>query len=442
MNAKLRHLSGIPALLGLFVLCSCATAPTGRYGLPRTVAFDKETGRGRLLIVTVRLESGEQLPFLFDTGTAITCLDQSLAPKLGRCLGPATVVHFGVRHEGRLYSAPSLFLGSTPLMLSGTNIATFDFRQTAPDGVLRFLGILGMDVLRNYCMQVDFDAHRLRFFTSNRAATRKWGKVFQLTAVEDGCPAILGNFLGATNPVSIVDTGLNYDGWLTPDCFRQWTNQPPRWDYGQNSFHYGVLGGEAYASLNLREIDPRSLASADSHIRVNGIGLRFLARHLVTFDFPTHTMYLKRTRNGPRVSDQMEISGNAAGQSAFEYAWGLKKLGRLPGWSRTDKLANGNYSFNVTFLRHPDSELEPQPRSDLEQETIVTLYNIRKKGDSSLYFYEVRRVRRTSSWQLEKAWRTDSDGKILEQLLPRSVSWRRSWEHTSSERLGSFRKAD
>jgi hypothetical protein len=26
----------------------------------------------------------------------------------------------------------------------------------------------------------------------------------------------------------------------------------------------------------------------------NAIGLPFLARHLVTFDFPNHTMYLKR----------------------------------------------------------------------------------------------------------------------------------------------------
>jgi hypothetical protein len=405
-------------MLGLLVLCSCAVAPAGRQGLPRAVALDGETGRGRLLIVMVGLESGEQLPFLLDTGTAITCLDRSLEPKLGRCLGPATVVHFGVRHAGSLYSAPRLFIGNTPLRLSGTHVATFDFRETAPDGVLRFLGILGMDVMKNYCMQVNFDAHQLRFFKSKRRSPAKWGQVFPLLTVEDGCPAIAENFLGATNPVSIVDTGFNYDGWLTPDSFQRWTNQPPRWDYGQNSFHYGVLAGQAYASLNLKEIDPGSLPAEDSHIKVNGIGLRFLARHLVTFDFPGQTMYLKRTRNGPLVSDQTEKAGNAAGHSAFEWAWGLKKLGQLPGWSKTDKLANPKYSFNVTFMTNPDSDLEPQARSELDPQTLVTLYNLRKKGEASLYFYELRRSRRTSPWKLEKAWRTGPDGTALEHLWP------------------------
>jgi hypothetical protein len=418
MKARHRHVSLILELLSLLIICSCATAPTNRYGLPRTIAFAAETGRGGLLIVRVKLESGEQVPFLLDTGTAITCLDQSLEPKLGRRLGPATVIHFGVKHEGSLYPAPRLFIGNTLLRSGGTNIATFDFRRTAPDGVLRFLGVLGMDVLKNYRMQVDFDAHRLRFFKSNHPAPRSWGKVFPLTTAEDGCPALMENFLGATSPVSIVDSGFNYDGWLTPDCFQQWTNQPPRWDYGQNSFYYGRLGGEVYISLNLREIDKRSLATEDSHIRINGIGLRFLARHLVTFDFPNRRMYLKRTSVGPLVADQMKIVGDAAGRSAFEYAWRLKKRGQLAGWSKTDKLGDDNYSFNVTFLTHPDSDLEPQARSDLEQQTIVTLYNIRKKGDASIYFYEVRRVRRTDSWKIEKAWRTDSDGRILEHLLP------------------------
>lgn len=417
-RASLRYPSLILELLGLLALCSCATVPADGYRLPRTVAFDEETGRGRLLIVTVRLESGEQLPFLFDTGTAITCLDQSLESKLGKCLGPATVIHFGVKHEGRLYSAPRLFIGNTLLKSSGTNIATFDFRKTAPDGVLRFLGILGMDVLRNYCMRVDFDAHRLRFLRSKPAAPRSWGKMFALTAAADGCPAVMENLLGTTNPISLVDSGFNYDGWLTPASFQQWANQPPRWDFGQNNFYYGVLGGEVYTSLSLREIDMRTVVAEDSHIRINGIGLRFLARHHVTFDFPNHRMYLHRTSVGPRVSDRMKKAGEVVGRSAFEFAWRLKQRGELPGWSKSDKLVDGNYSFNVTFQSQPNSDLEPQTQSDLEQETIVNLYKMRKKGDTSLYLYELRRAQRHAPWKIEKAWRTDAEGRILEHLLP------------------------
>ncbi len=418
MRATLRNVTGIVGLLGLLVVCSCGTTHRDGYRLPRTVVFDEDTGRGRLLILKVRLESGEEIPFLFDTGTAITCFDQSLEPKLGRCLGPATVIHFGVKHEGNLYPAPRLFLGDTLLRSSGTNVATFDFRKTAPDGVLRFLGILGMDVLKNYCVQLDFDAHRLRFFKTRAAAPRTWGRVFPLLAVGDDCPVVTDNFLGAAHPVSVVDSGFNYDGWLTPACYQEWMNQPPRWDYGQNSYYYGSLGGEVYLSLNLKEIYSHALFTEDPHLKINGIGLRFLARHRVTFDFPNHRMYLRRTSVGPRVADRVKTAGDAAGRSAFEYVSRLRKLGQLPGWSKADKPADGNYSFNVTFLSHPDSDLEPQSPSDLEQATVVNLYNLRKKQDPCLYVYELRRSQRGDAWNIEKAWKTDADGRILEHLLP------------------------
>jgi hypothetical protein len=37
----------------------------------------------------------------------------------------------------------------------------------------------------------------------------------------------------------------------------------------------------------------------DAEEDANLLGLRFLARHLVTLDFPNGTMYLKQTRSGP-----------------------------------------------------------------------------------------------------------------------------------------------
>jgi hypothetical protein len=49
-----------------------------------------------------------------------------------------------------------------------------------------------------------------------------------------------------------------------------------------------MLGGDTYPDIYL---------NGDG--KYNGIGLRFLARHLVTFDFPKRTMYLKRTSIGP-----------------------------------------------------------------------------------------------------------------------------------------------
>ena len=69
MTKPIRKPQKLGPLLGLLVLCSCATTPdsssTIRAGkLPADVKMNQNAGRGRLLIVPVRLESGEELPFV------------------------------------------------------------------------------------------------------------------------------------------------------------------------------------------------------------------------------------------------------------------------------------------------------------------------------------------------------------------------------------------
>ena len=41
------------------------------------------------------------------------------------------------------------------------------------------------------------------------------------------------------------------------------------------------------------------------NVQSDGIGIDFLARHLVTLDFPNHTLYLKRQSIGPRPDPRM-----------------------------------------------------------------------------------------------------------------------------------------
>jgi hypothetical protein len=64
----------------LLLLCSCATESSIRPQLPADVTMNKEAGRGGHLIVTLRLENGEEIPFQVDTGAPITVFDKSLEP--------------------------------------------------------------------------------------------------------------------------------------------------------------------------------------------------------------------------------------------------------------------------------------------------------------------------------------------------------------------------
>jgi hypothetical protein len=240
----------------------------------------------------VRLDSGEMFPFLVDTGAAITCFDKSLEPKLGNSLGTVTALHFGVAHGASLYAAPRLWLGNTVLAMNGTTVIAYDFKQMSPSGGTLYVGILGMPALQNYCIQLDFAAHRIRFLAEHEADKKAWGKPFPLQGLGDGCVAINENLVSAEGSGSLIDTGCPWDGWLTPACFQRWTNQPPLQAYPKAGFHYGEMGREMYPGIELAEQLP---VGDDSHIKINEIGLRFLARHRVTLDFPNHTMYLKRT---------------------------------------------------------------------------------------------------------------------------------------------------
>jgi hypothetical protein len=245
----------------------------------------------------IGLRSGEELPFLLDTGSPVTCLDESLEPRLGRRLGTVTASNFGVVHETSVYEAPQLWLGRTPLTMTGTNVITWSFKQGPSKGPHPYVGILGMHVLLNYCIQLDFATHRMRFLDPASVDRSAWGTPFALSDVGDGCVAIQENLVGAQGPASIIDTGYRGDGFLTPELFQRWTNHAALAQDGEMRAPEARLGGEMYAGVIY--LNAESLSLGEPPRPFNGIGLYFLSRHLVTFDFPNHTVYLKRTR--PRL---------------------------------------------------------------------------------------------------------------------------------------------
>jgi hypothetical protein len=361
------------------------------------------------LIITLRLESGEELPCVVDTGSPMTILDKSLEPRLGPCLGTETLLNFGARYEASDYAAPRLYLGNTPLV-TDSNVLTCDLlkRMSAEtDRPLR--GILGMDCLQHYCIQLDFRAGRMRFLDSARVKPARLGQAFPLTFSSAGNsharwirPFIRHTGLVGEQDVDLlIDTGANWDSALEPELFRRQVREQrlrqneeatPAPEPNSISLPQCVWNGAAYTNLWLGN-------GADSADRTRGenlLGLRFLARHLVTFDFPRRTMYLKRTSTGPLVTREVRAAAQAAGDSAFKYARKLMRNGQLPGWSKKDR-APRTALFH--FRRDPDT---------------ATL-DIPKKGDSSTWHYEFTRASPDSPWQLHNAWRTDREGRVVEE---------------------------
>ena len=99
-----------------------------------------------------------------------------------------------------------------------------------------------MDCLEHYCIQLDFAARKCVFSTTNSANKKGWGKPFPLTDLGNGCLFVSENLAGAKGPGSLIDTGVNYDGWLMPDLFQQWTNRAKLPADGEARSPNGVFG--------------------------------------------------------------------------------------------------------------------------------------------------------------------------------------------------------
>jgi hypothetical protein len=273
---------------------------------------------------------------------------------------------------------PALFLGGVRLQ-GGASVVTLDLKDLPPVSDRRVVGILGMDALWHYCVQVDFAAGRMRFLNPAQPDIASWGRAFPIMDLnaKDGRPSVAGNLLGAEGPHSLIDSGyISADGWLMTENYKAWTNQTAAAQPGEARSPIARFFGEAYPKIDLDE----------HNVESDGIGLSFLARHLVTLDFPRRTLYLKRVSEGPLPGPNV--------RAATEYVRALKNAGKLPGWSKDD---------------------HGTPRAKLGPTRNAVTVEAAKNGESDVYHYQVVIKPDDGGWRLQKAWRTSEAGQTLEE---------------------------
>ena len=302
------------ALLGFCLaglLCgSCRTTPeetafAPAYDLPADVDMNPDAGLGAPLVVAVRLADGGELPFVLDTGSLTTIFDKSLEPMLGRRLEVDDLTLPRGKTEGDIYAAPRLYLGHTRLMTLATKVMAIDLEQ--PRGH-RIAGILGMDVLGHYCLQLDFEHRKIHFLPQQALRRTDVGAAYPLIYSNQGLSEPKGfdplmchsSLVGGKAGLMLVDTGCNIDGLFQRRQFQQARRQPGASLVGSNTVAIPsiVWDGGTYTNLFI-DLWP----AKTSFLKADLLGLAFLARHLVTLDFPDQVMYLKQTSVGP-VSKQ------------------------------------------------------------------------------------------------------------------------------------------
>lgn len=251
--------------------------------LPAPVAMSRGAGEGMRLFVEVRIESGEIFPCAIDTGSPNTVLPARLETRLGRRLGSRRYATLESANEvEHLYAAPKLYLGKTRLITD------------AQIGASGNVGILGMDCLRHYRIQLDFEAREVRFLGSNQLITAELGKAFPLTKLRYATIRHAGLFQNKEAEL-LIDTGCPFDGYLSPRAFKRAVREQRA--QSLPLFKDGAVQGTAPGMALFSQCiwDSENYTNLIIGKRLDLVGLRFLGRHLVTFDFPGGMLYLKRT---------------------------------------------------------------------------------------------------------------------------------------------------
>jgi len=262
----------------------------------------------------MRLQEGVELAFEVDTGSDTTILDKSLEPLLGRRIGTGHVpVPFdsAVGPQG-IYKAPKLSLGRTQL-LAAPQIVTMELhsRPSHP-----YKGILGMDCLQHYCIQLDFAAGKMCFLDPDHLDTHDLGRAFPITAKPGRNTVCEGDLFGQGNMQFLVDTGFcgAFDAMLAPKLFQRFLREHKP---GGADLTMTFAGGESTSAASFPRLDFCCQTYTDLYFglvdirpkRITAnIGLRFVARHLATFNFPKRTIYLKPRSGGPLTDSRQTPS--------------------------------------------------------------------------------------------------------------------------------------
>jgi hypothetical protein len=390
MQGWMRNYSALAVLLISLTLARAGQA----LDLPPEVALDADDlGRG-LLVVPIQLPNGQEARFLLDTGSPITLIDRSLRPLLGAKGERLKVTVWGKKKSGRFYAAPKLKLNGVELALEPL-VASYDFTDLSVDTPAPITGIIGMDCLSKYCLQIDSAARKLRFLESSPNHEGDLGKAFTLRLSNEGqgkddyfrTYIEHESLIGGPPGNVLVDTGMNFDGASAAAFLEKRAREAGGKQLRKKTwlFPKSEWEGQPYSNLLLTETT-MDVAGEDGHV----IGMRFLARHLVTLDFPNEKLFLKRTSEEP-LPNRLEtvlLALASAGRDLPENTETLLNeligMKKVPWWFR--------WMGGTITVANPGADSSIR-------------YTVRqKRGPEGKY------------WQLKEAWRMTLNGKKIEKL--------------------------
>jgi predicted aspartyl protease len=249
--------------------------------------------------------------FVVDSGSSTTVLNDTLLTRLGSPIGQViadTPYHPDL--QTNFYAAPDIFIGNTSLKLK--KIVCIDLRMAQMISGEPCSGVLGMDVLSNYVVTMDFERNLFLVGQKPELTNNSHSISVRLVSLGDnrfGVTTVLnGNhpFTLMIDSGSSVSVSLNKHDW--DELFGSNAETVGRMSYftgAGNTIQKSRIarldslrvGSELYTNLLCTELsNPNS---------VSHLGLGFLRQNSVVLDFPSGQLHLFKRPNPPTEEDDM-----------------------------------------------------------------------------------------------------------------------------------------
>ena len=313
-------------VLNFLFLSGCQT---GQTKAPKVLAEFKYSNNTNEALLPVEFH-GQIYQFGLDTGSSKTVFDIRFKDKLGKpFLWPipftlSAVLANGKIAKGEAFPTPKAKIG--PFKLKG-----FPFVGVIDCNVFggEIPGVIGMDFLKKYVVQIDYDNKKVTFFKGEKDfGIFSSFKSKQNKHPEWGEPVPLKTKLFAKNNYKVkgiffedIETDFLIDsGWGLPydvidsNVIKRIESRMAREINDGNVPPYLILpvtnDYKIVERFNLDNLEFKDYLVKDNHDSV--LGQEFLSRHIVTFDFPNKIMYLKKGKNydeQPDISIPIGVTG-------------------------------------------------------------------------------------------------------------------------------------
>jgi len=301
------------ALLWCFCVFFLGTASeaglTNRRGVnePKVLAEFTIGRDGGPILVPVTFK-GHRYLFLLDTGSSFMVFDTLFKHRLGEVRGTAKATTPGKEVTAEYFDAPEAFVG--PLNIQDCHyVFCMDIERLDLIKDERVSGLIGMNFLMKYAVQIDFDAGTVSFFEAEEGGNPEWGQRFAIEDDSTLVPRIRGAVVSGIKTGFIIDTGWLDTGGLDRSVFEEiFSSQESKTEKALFLTLGGIVRERLIRTANLSvgpfEYEGQIFGSSNTSV----LGLSFLSRHVVTFDFPNKTLYLQKGREFGR-NDETDMSG-------------------------------------------------------------------------------------------------------------------------------------